>query len=108
MQSGRKYLFKNELLVSCTLNEHRINHHTPSKQLHSNNVVSKYIFPVCLISLSSLFVRRYMAKLLPIRRKALSNQSINQSIKSSLSGWMQFMTVTNYHYPVKKLSSLAL
>ena len=32
--------------------------------------------------------RRYMAEILPIRRKTLSNQSINKHVASQAEGWM--------------------
>ena len=47
----------------------------------------------------SLFIRRYMAEILPIRRKTRSNQSINQSLHSMNIDHPYILDILyNYHY----------
>ena len=47
--------------------------------IHSELKVPQSIYLFYITLIFTFFKRRYMAEILPIRRKTLSNQSINQS-----------------------------
>ena len=51
-------------------------------------------------SIFSTVTRRYMAEILPIRRKTITNQSINQSINQSKP--LQFLYVIDKHQSSNK------